>query len=204
MKKLSFSLLLVVFAACNSTTVEQSKSENKSIDDITNEIASKESEFSEKQVKPGELVNSISFNTKTTDKEWENGLIPWVSLTDVESEMKNIIDKDEVVIKEEKVTVVIDYPLTNECRFDLESEKGFTREILLRRISEKYKEIYDEEERTATVKTIAMDKRKIMNRNETNGKYGIWRHDIADMVLSEILVFKSTSGNLILMLGIES
>ena len=42
------------------------------------------------------------------------------------------------------------------------------------------------------------------NRNETNGKYGIWGHDIADLVLADILVYKTADGQIILSLEMES
>ncbi|MNL30171.1 hypothetical protein D3C87_1518920 [compost metagenome] len=65
--------------------------------------------------------------------------------------------------------------------------------------------MYEEEEATATKKTIPPEKRIGMyNRNETNGKYGIWGHDIADLVLSEIQIYESADGKLILALIIES
>jgi hypothetical protein len=42
------------------------------------------------------------------------------------------------------------------------------------------------------------------NRNQPKGKYGIWGHDIADLVLSEILVCKTTNGQFVFALNIES
>jgi hypothetical protein len=42
------------------------------------------------------------------------------------------------------------------------------------------------------------------NRNETNGKYGIWGHDIADLDISGISVYKTKNGEIILTLNIES
>lgn len=65
--------------------------------------------------------------------------------------------------------------------------------------------MYEEEEATAIIKTVPPEKRnKMYNRNETNGKYGIWGHDIADLVLSEIHVYEDADKKLILALMIES
>ena len=85
------------------------------------------------------------------------------------------------------------------------SDKGFTRQRLLQEISNNYYKLYDEEEKSATIKTIHLDKRTTMyNRNQTNGKYGVWGHDIADLVLTEILVYKTVTGQIVLSLEIES
>ncbi len=87
----------------------------------------------------------------------------------------------------------------------LQSAKGFTRGQLLIEISKHYYKLYDEEEQTATVKTIPINQRTTMyNRNQTNGKYGVWGHDIADLDLSEITVYKNKKGETVLLLGIES
>lgn len=68
-----------------------------------------------------------------------------------------------------------------------------------------YYKMYEEEEATATIKTIPLEKRTTMyNRNETNGKYGIWGHDIADLVLSEIHIYEDADKKLLLALIIES
>jgi hypothetical protein len=153
----------------------------------------------------GELLNSISFNVKTDNKDFEDGIIPWVSIEKPETDIPQLIDRNKIVITETKVTIIIDYPLTNEYRFDLESKNGFTREQLLKEISKNYYKLYKEEELSATIKTLPVDKRTIMyNRNQTNGKYGIWGHDIADLDLSEILVYKTKSGRIVLSLKIES
>ncbi|MES2849907.1 MAG: hypothetical protein V4685_12675 [Bacteroidota bacterium] len=85
------------------------------------------------------------------------------------------------------------------------SQNGFTRKQLLQEISDNYYKLYEEEEKSATIKTIPIEKRTTMyNRNQTNGKYGIWGHDIADLVLSEILIYKTPDGQITLSLNIES
>lgn len=153
----------------------------------------------------GDLISTIAFAVKTDDlKNFEDGLIPWASIEKPQNDLPNLSDRDKVVIQEQKITIVIDYPLTTAYSFSLNSKEGFTRGQLLKAISEHYYKLYAEEEESATIKTQPADERTIMNRNETNGKYGIWGHDIADLVLSEILVYKSKTGDTILMLNIES
>ena len=55
------------------------------------------------------------------------------------------------------------------------------------------------------VKTIPPDKRgETLNRNQTDGKYAIWGHDLSDLYLMEIEVYKTKEGKIILRLNIES
>ena len=109
-----------------------------------------------------------------------------------------------MVIPETRLTIFIDYPLSSSCKFILVSKSGFTKTQLIEEISKHYYQIYDEEEKSATIKTVPPRERKIYNRNQTNGKYGIWGHDIGDLVLDEIHVYKSVSGEVFLVLQIES
>ncbi|MBA0883292.1 hypothetical protein [Flavobacterium undicola] len=154
----------------------------------------------------GELVSEFDFKVKTANiKDFEDGFIPWADLEKPDSDLANLDKKDEIVVSNKLVKIVIDYPLTNQYEFTLESENGFTRGQLLTEISKHYYLLYEEEEKTATIKTIPIEKRTTMyNRNETNGKYGIWGHDIADMDISGISVYKTKNGEIILILNIES
>jgi hypothetical protein len=153
----------------------------------------------------GELISKIRFDVKTNDlQNWKDGKVPWIRIDSPQVDLKNLIGKDDIVIPEGKVTVVIDYPLTNNYKFELLSKKGFTREQLIKGISNEYYLLYDEEEKSATVKTIPAKNRKIYNRNQTNGKYGIWGHDIGDLVLDEIQVYKNAKGEVTLTLQLES
>jgi len=156
----------------------------------------------------GRKISTFEFRVKAGKDEQdisEDGLIPWISLDSPEKKIKGLIDPNEVVIPCQKVTVMIDYPLAKPVFFHLTGDtKGFTRRQLLLELSKKYHEIYDEEERTATTKTTPMDERKTMNRNETNGKYGIWGHDLADLVLTSITVRRNDEGEIFLELGIDS
>ena len=52
---------------------------------------------------------------------------------------------------------------------------------------------------------MSLNQRKgIINRNETDGKYGIWGHDLEDLDLSTIEVYRNKENKLELVLGIES
>ncbi len=201
-----YSLLLtVILIGCHGQS--QKGNPNDQSKDPLKVIKEREQLSVEKQYNNlGELISTIEFGVQTDNKnDFENGIIPWASLQDPESDIPNLMDKDEVVIRETSIRIIIDYPLTNPYEFALTSYKGFTRAQLLSEISKHYTKIFDEEEESATVKTIPLDKRTTMyNRNETNGKYGIWGHDIADLVLSSIYVYKTTNGETVLLLNIES
>ena len=154
----------------------------------------------------GQLIRTIACNTKTSDlKDFPDGKIPWVDIKNNSTGKQDIIDATEVVIKEHKITVQIDYPLNKPYSFELSSANGFTRAQLIQAIIDNYNKIYQEEEATAIVKTVPLKERKGMsNRNETNGKYGIWGHDIDDLSLSEIEVYRAADGKITLGLGMES
>ncbi|WP_332736279.1 hypothetical protein [Flavihumibacter sp.] len=202
MTKYFILALTILFSSCNGQTSQ--KLDSKDPIAVIQENEKKAAE--KKSDNLGVVISTVSFQVKTDNKkDFENGLIPWASIENAKQDIPNLYKKDEVVIKENSVKIIIDYPLTNQYEFTLTSNKGFTRQQLLEEISFNYFKIYEEEEKSATVKTIPIDKRTTMyNRNQTNGIYGIWGHDIADLVLSEIQVFKTVSGQIFLTLDIES
>ena len=212
MKILSF-ILIALFVSCNQriNVKKQSASDNSQIETTLKDdqqiLVEKEKASIEKNIDSlGDLISKIEFKVKTNNfDDYKEGYIPWITIEHPDNDLKQLIDKDKIVINENKVTVIVDYPLTNEYRFDLISNHGFTKDQLVKEISKNYHKIYEEEETTATIKTIPIDKRTTMyNRNETNGKYGIWGHDLADLVLADILVYKTKNGQIILSLEMES
>lgn len=155
-----------------------------------------------------ELVSTIEFSVKApndTINEDGNGIIPLISMESPENYLTNLIDADQIVIIDKSITLIIDYPLDNPATFDLTSENGFSKKLLIQKISEKYHEIYIKEEYSASIKTTPMGERKgLINRNKTNGEYGIWGHDLSDLYLTYIEVYKNQKGKIHIILGIES
>lgn len=151
-----------------------------------------------------QIIGEYSFEVKTSDPDFENGIIPWASIEKPYDDLPNLIDRDLIIIVEKEITIVIDYPLQNEYHFQIESKNGFSRKDLLIEISKHYYQLYKEEEESATVKTLPIDKRPIQNRNETNGKYGIWGHDIGDLVLTDIYIYKDDNGKITVTMNIDS
>ncbi|KIA91657.1 hypothetical protein OC25_20020 [Pedobacter kyungheensis] len=205
MTKYLILFLTIIFTSCKGQT--QKTNEKEEVKDPIAIIQENEKKATEKRSENiGELISTISFKVKTDNKkDYEDGFIPWASIENAKQDLPNLYEGDEIVIKENSVKVIIDYPLTNQYEFTITSNDGFSRKQLLSEINLHYFKLYEEEEKSATVKTIPIDKRTTMyNRNQTNGKYGIWGHDIADLVLSAIEVYKTSTGQIILILGIES
>lgn len=153
----------------------------------------------------GTLISTIGFEVNADkSNDDESGKKNWIRIDSAQRDLKNLRWKDAIIIPDKKLTIIIDYPLSSNYTFELSSDTGFSREHLVTEICRHYYLLYEEEEKTATVKTIPLKERKIYNRNQTNGKYGIWGHDISDLILSEILVRKTDSGEIILTLQMES
>jgi hypothetical protein len=154
----------------------------------------------------GTFISKIIFKVRTDSiTDFPEGYVPWISIEYPEKEIEKLLNKNKIVIEDSTVTIIIDYPLNNPVRFELKSKNGFTKRELVRQISDHYHKIYSEEEQTATIKTIPVKQRtKMYNRNQTNGKYGIWGHDLADLALGDILVYRNAEGHIILSLDMES
>lgn len=154
----------------------------------------------------GELISTIEFSVKApSEYDNDNDTIPWVNIESPSYDLENLIDADKIILPHKLITLIIDYPLEHSASFDLASEKGFSRKQLILAISEKYHEIYTKEEASASIKTIPLEKREgLINRNKTNGEYGIWGHDLSDLDLSSIEVYKNNDGKIKIILGVES
>jgi hypothetical protein len=115
-------------------------------------------------------------------------------------------DDKEIVIAGTEAILQIDYPLKSpvSCVIKSDKDEGFTKAGLIHNVSEVYHKIYKEEKKITKVKIIPESKRHpLINRNTTNGKYGIWGHDIGDLVLDSIEVIEQ-DGKIYLQLTVES
>jgi hypothetical protein len=154
------------------------------------------------------LLQTIEIKVRARQEDlevFEDGIVPWINLQEAEKEIDRLIDADKIILPYPVATLVIDYPLNKPAQFELKTNtEGWTKKALINEISQKYHDIYKEEEGSATQKTIPMEKREgISNRNQTNGKYGIWGHDLSDLDLSSIEVYRS-GDKIILRLVVES
>ena len=86
--------------------------------------------------------------------------------------------------------VLINYPLTISVQLHIKECTMFGS--LIWQIANCYKEIYQEELESTQVKETSLDERiGLLNRNKTNGIYGIWGHDLGDLTLDAITIYKN-------------
>jgi hypothetical protein len=114
---------------------------------------------------------------------------------------------DDIVIPFAQAVLVIEYPLTTPASVPIESPLplGFTRAALVKAICDEYSHIYDAEEGTAATKTIPIDERAPRRgRNRTDGAYGIWGHDLQDLVVTAAHWTRQTDGSVKIELHVES
>ena len=191
--------LLIIVGLIYSCTPKPAENQEKI-------ISEKESSFNPTNYgKPISTISILSYPTAEEAKDSGSEAIVGISINDADKFIHNIIDADEIVLNDKKVQLIIDYPLKKSVIFKLENDKGFSRKDLILAIQEKYKEIYKIEEETAKIKTIPVNNREgLLNRNETDGKFGIWGHDLSDLYLTDIEVYKDYKGLVSLVLYIES
>lgn len=189
MKKL-FPFLFLIMASCNSTDRVEPPQVNSS-----------ELRFSEisDPSQQGQNYELIEFKNNAGEKIW-------VSMENPAVDLKALSNADEIIVSAGKITVVIDYPLSKAVEFDMTAHgAGITPRQLVTEISKRYHQIYLEEEQTSKIKSTPVNERKLVaNRNETDGKYGIYGHDLSDLDMSMIQVFKTSGGRTIIWPIIDS
>lgn len=130
-----------------------------------------------------------------------------VSLHDPDGALARLDQPDELVIPFEHAVLVIDYPLTTPTSVEITAPLpvGFTRRALIKAICDEYAHVYDAEEGTAATKPIPVEERgAIRNRNRTDGAYGIWGHDLEDLVLTAARWTREADGTVRIELHVES
>lgn len=130
-----------------------------------------------------------------------------VRITDVERSLRSLPNPEEVVIPFDQAVLVIDYPLSTPATIAISAAltQGFTRAELVRAVCEEYANVYEAEEATATAKTIPRDERTTLkNRNRTDGVYGIWGHDLDDLVMTALRWKRDVGGMVTIELHVES
>jgi hypothetical protein len=127
---------------------------------------------------------------------------PYFKLEDGEELLKWMLNPDEVVITEPLITVQVQYPFKETFLFPLQAPDpniGFTRSQLALGISTLYKWIYKVEKQTTRkpIKNIP----GLLNRDRTNGYFGIWGHCLGDLDLHTVTYDPDTK---MCKLGIDS
>lgn len=105
------------------------------------------------------------------------------------------IPTNRLILKpNKKYTLIIDYPLSIPYKQEIQSGKdGMTLKEVVDLSVDAYKKIYKEEAKTSKLKEESISKRtkgasNLINRAETNGKYGIWGHSLEDLTITNIIV----------------
>ncbi len=130
-----------------------------------------------------------------------------IRIHDPGSALATIDKPDEIVIPFEHAVLVIDYPLTTPATIAIEAPLpiGFTRGALIKAICDEYAHVYDAEEGTAATKPTAIEDRGVRRgRNRTDGAYGIWGHDLEDLVLTAARWTRQADGTVQIELHVES
>ncbi len=110
--------------------------------------------------------------------------VPFVLDFEDEEMRENLINPNEVVIEDEKITMIISYPLSVEFSRTLEKKGGFTRLDVFKNIYEAYKQIYAEEEESVGDPGTYDN---MYNRRKSEGKYGIWGHYLDGLVIESVI-----------------
>lgn len=201
-----YILFIFILPSCQSSDANQALDEKNSFSEAGLVTDGFYQEFFDLESDSLKQVGEVDFNVIAPEEEkqyWENGTIPWIRIDS--PEIGSLIDSEVVIVGESEAVIVIDYPFSRPIYYTVQSDNGFTRRELISLISIKYHELYEEEEESAKTKTIPIeDREKIINRNRTDGKYGICCHDIADLDLSSIVILKSNTGKTYIYLYVES
>lgn len=109
---------------------------------------------------------------------------PSVDYYQDEEMRNNVINPNDIVIKDDKIFIRFTYPLSKDTTFEYENKGGFTRLDLYRCIYEGYKKIYDEEEEV--VGDPGTLSQRVLNRARSEGPYGIWGHYLSELWIERI------------------
>ncbi len=95
---------------------------------------------------------------------------------------EEVFGKDDFITDTEEVIVIFNYPLSGEFRFEFKNAQGvITRRDFASFIQSTYRRIYDEESPGQVENIVGM-----LNRQKTDGPYGIWGHHIGDLVIEGV------------------
>mmetsp|Transcript_8971 Transcript_8971/g.12347 ORF Transcript_8971/g.12347 Transcript_8971/m.12347 type:complete len:161 (-) Transcript_8971:99-581(-) len=134
---------------------------------------------------------------------------PYIQLSNPESSLQYLKDPDDVVAPS-PIIIRIGYPLQEpvDCKISSSNPSGFTRAEIARAVAAEYRRIYDEEKETSELPEEKVCDRNpnstLLNRAQTNGKYGIWGHGLEDLVLHTIERYTEKNGIPVYSLGVDS
>lgn len=129
-----------------------------------------------------------------------------IRIVEPERALVGLARLDEIVIPFDRASLVIAYPLTVPATIPLQAAIpwGFTRGELVRAICEEYANVYEAEEATAATPPVPREERAgRAERNRTDGVYGIWGHDLDELVLTSLRWARASGGEVVIELHVE-
>lgn len=133
---------------------------------------------------------------------WEGTATPiwpeWYA-EDCPSDVASYLPDEVILDSDTKYTLKIDYPLTNPYLGEfITGKNGMTRQEFVDLACKTYQEIYNTEDEDVKMKTPNIP--GMYNRSTSNGRFGIWGHDIEDLTIHTLYVDE----NNVLTLGVDS
>jgi hypothetical protein len=95
-------------------------------------------------------------------------------------EDEEMVGADDLVVPSDTIMLVLDYPLSQSTERQATSPGGFTRKGMALAILAAYREVYAEEAADAGDPGLVPG---LFNRARSNGRHGIWGHDIENLFL---------------------
>ena len=133
------------------------------------------------------MSNKIKVTFSQPDENFENGN-PYIHIANPNAaiDIRNQSNGNEIVIPMRKIKILFNYPLSKEVILEYQTlrSQGFTRSELARCICRGYQNIYSEEQDTIN---------NSLNGSGSCEQYGIWGHNIDDLML---LGVEQKEGNL--------
>ena len=130
----------------------------------------------------------------------------WMDLRDVPGNFTRLLNPGEAVLEAAEAVLVLTYPLKKAATRSIRPADGkaFTRGELVRLIDETYREVYRVETGSQTSPTPPVHERgQLINRPSSDGIFGIWGHDLDDLGIGGINVYR-IDGRVWLDLNMES
>ena len=114
--------------------------------------------------------------------EYEDQTVPAIIDYEDEKKREKIINANEIIIEDEKITIEFTYPLSVKVTVECKQKKEFTRMNLFELIYEEYKIIYEEEAEVGDPGAYE----SLYNRKRSQGKCGIWGHFLEDLCIESL------------------
>jgi hypothetical protein len=123
----------------------------------------------------------IVIEIPSRDPDYQGGWSPGI-----ETEDDDIIDADEIITTRDSIFIKFDYPLSRAVSFSYHKKRpeGFSRRDFYKCILAGYHRIYSEEHKAVGDPGHIPG---MLNRQSSEGPYGIWGHDIGDLVLEGVI-----------------